>query len=439
MFNNYSPDARRDYYYTYTADERTGKTGGKHCTYDLNGRQTSLWQDNEGDYPVKYDWDGKIVWHTSFFPDLGMEAKYAPDGTRVWKKYNWNLASYEHKYIYDPVGSVPTLLLVMDAADPAKPIVYTYIHANNQVLARYDGDYTSANKYFYIHDRLGSVRQMINRNGDVINSYFYTPWGTATGGESIENVDNWFGFCGYYYEDGMNSYYCNARNYYNGRFMSRDPVMGKFEEPMTLHKYLYCGNDPVTFIDPDGREIRLGWAKPIGFDWESQEDYHMLLQIIPDDQARYFTAFGSAQYFNVETMQMEFTIDAGPHQPWKAIHKNWTYLEARITGPSDGSSNSNDEYYPNRSTYDFEKLDLYGGNEDYVISALLGAYNYYTENRARVGYQTRPVGGDDGGYNSNSFIHGLLNAVGLDCYYGPPVPTPGWYKPLSGWYFGVEP
>jgi hypothetical protein len=28
--------------------------------------------------------------------------------------------------------------------------------------------------------------------------------------------------------------------------------MGKFEEPMTLHKYLYCGNNPINFTDPQG-------------------------------------------------------------------------------------------------------------------------------------------------------------------------------------------
>ncbi len=27
---------------------------------------------------------------------------------------------------------------------------------------------------------------------------------------------------------------------------------GKFEQPLTLHKYLYCGNDPINSIDPRG-------------------------------------------------------------------------------------------------------------------------------------------------------------------------------------------
>ena len=36
------------------------------------------------------------------------------------------------------------------------------------------------------------------------------------------------------------------------RFSSRDPVDGDYDEPMTLHKYLYCLNDPVDYVDPTG-------------------------------------------------------------------------------------------------------------------------------------------------------------------------------------------
>ena len=37
------------------------------------------------------------------------------------------------------------------------------------------------------------------------------------------------------------------------RFTSRDPVRGKYQEPLTLHRYLYCLNDPVNRYDLDGR------------------------------------------------------------------------------------------------------------------------------------------------------------------------------------------
>lgn len=37
------------------------------------------------------------------------------------------------------------------------------------------------------------------------------------------------------------------------RFSSRDPVMGNFKEPLTLHQYLYCNNNPINYVDRDGK------------------------------------------------------------------------------------------------------------------------------------------------------------------------------------------
>jgi RHS repeat-associated protein len=36
------------------------------------------------------------------------------------------------------------------------------------------------------------------------------------------------------------------------RFISPDPVSGKLETPITWNRYLYCRNDPINYIDPDG-------------------------------------------------------------------------------------------------------------------------------------------------------------------------------------------
>ena len=40
------------------------------------------------------------------------------------------------------------------------------------------------------------------------------------------------------------------------RFISPDPVSGKLETPITWNRYLYCRNDPINYIDPDGRRDR---------------------------------------------------------------------------------------------------------------------------------------------------------------------------------------
>jgi hypothetical protein len=44
----------------------------------------------------------------------------------------------------------------------------TYIHANGQIIAQHAGDHT-ADRYFYLHDRLGSVRLLIDTSAGVKN------------------------------------------------------------------------------------------------------------------------------------------------------------------------------------------------------------------------------------------------------------------------------
>jgi len=116
------------------------------------------------------------------------------------------------------------------------------------------------------HDRLGSVRQIINTSGNVVRYYTYEPFGETieqTSDGSLATSDG-FMFTGQYFDTEIDQYYLRARQYdpHISRFTARDPVFGKFEEPLTLHKYLYCINDPINKIDAFGREYQ-----DINFTW----------------------------------------------------------------------------------------------------------------------------------------------------------------------------
>jgi RHS repeat-associated protein len=76
------------------------------------------------------------------------------------------------------------------------------------------------------------------------NGSFYTPWQ----------------FTGQYLDQETGQYYLRARQYspYISRFTGRDLIIGNFDDPMTLHKYLYCQNDPINNFDLNGR-----WAAPV--------------------------------------------------------------------------------------------------------------------------------------------------------------------------------
>lgn len=79
----------------------------------------------------------------------------------------------QRKFIVDVTGDLPVILMEINNSGD---IVKTYIYANGQIIAQHDGSHTAA-RYFYLHDRLGSVRQMIDTDGDVVNRYTYRPFG----------------------------------------------------------------------------------------------------------------------------------------------------------------------------------------------------------------------------------------------------------------------
>ncbi|MBL7152177.1 MAG: RHS repeat-associated core domain-containing protein [Phycisphaerae bacterium] len=129
-----------------------------------------------------------------------------------------------------------------------------YIYADRQILAQHDGD-NEDDIYFYLHDRLGSVRLVIGDSGDVVNYYTYEPFGQVIDSSDGPPVtSDGFLFTGQYFDAEIEEYYLRARQYNPqiARFTARDPVKGRFREPLTLDKCLYCGNDPINWADPSG-------------------------------------------------------------------------------------------------------------------------------------------------------------------------------------------
>ena len=159
------------------------------------------------------------------------------------------------KYIVDISGQLPTILCEINTSDSS--LTKSYIYSDRQILCQRDGG-ASAGEYFYVTDRLGSVRQVVNNAGAVVLNYTYSPFGQtleqskATG---FEYSFNNFMFTGQWYDTEFSQYYLRARMYDPalGRFTTRDPVEGKYKKPITLHKYLYCQNNPLNRIDLTGR------------------------------------------------------------------------------------------------------------------------------------------------------------------------------------------
>jgi RHS repeat-associated protein len=136
----------------------------------------------------------------------------------------------------------------------------SYIYSNtSQILAqrKYAVPIEDYDDYFYVTDRLGSVRQVVDNAGSVILDYTYSPFGQMleqSKAAGYEYTFNSFLFTGQWYDSEIAQYYLRARMYdpVLMRFTGRDPVKGRPNKPMELHAYLYCANDSVNRIDPSG-------------------------------------------------------------------------------------------------------------------------------------------------------------------------------------------
>ncbi len=96
---------------------------------------------------------------------------------------------------------------------------------------------------------------MVDSSQAVENSYSYEAFGQATVGQSdVANPYLFVGGYGVQWESTPSLYFMQAR-YYSpgvGRFISEDPYGGSPQDPLSLHRYLYCANGPVSRTDPTG-------------------------------------------------------------------------------------------------------------------------------------------------------------------------------------------
>lgn len=103
-------------------------------------------------------------------------------------------------------------------------------------------------KYFYHIDILGSIRSVSDITGKIIGTYEYEPFGNIT--VSTDSKEESHQFSGKT-QDKTGLTYFGARYYDSeiGRFITSDP---NFDG---INWYVYCRNNPLIHIDPNGKEI----------------------------------------------------------------------------------------------------------------------------------------------------------------------------------------
>ena len=242
------------------AEERGAKSSKKRVryTYDPLGRRIKriVWSEkakgsrepsSKGKSSSSSDEDGD-----GEPPDDAEVTLYFYDGTRLIEEQDGNgqtLRSYVH-------GVGPTNILSMD-------------HHGSGAHAKGP---RKAQRFFYHANLLGSITDLTDSKGHVVESYRYTPYGTPSHhydyfktphapGHSRHAfksaLGNPFLFGGQRYDEAIGLYYLWLRDYDSavGKFLQADPIglLGG------INLYGYALGNPINFIDPFGLKRESAW------------------------------------------------------------------------------------------------------------------------------------------------------------------------------------
>ncbi len=109
---------------------------------------------------------------------------------------------------------------------------------------------------YHSSDHLSSAGVDTDKAGALVNLFDYYPFGNVRIEESSGKYTNNFKYTGKELDSDTHLSYYGAR-YYDasiGRFISQDPWAGDITDPQSFNKYSYVRNNPLKYVDPDGRD-----------------------------------------------------------------------------------------------------------------------------------------------------------------------------------------
>ncbi|QGQ24396.1 RHS repeat protein [Gimesia benthica] len=126
------------------------------------------------------------------------------------------------------------------------------VYLNGENLDQRFGQVIGKEQYYFITAPDQSVLALINQQGELVNSYNYSPYGEVNVIE--EQVPNRFYAKGRYLDRETGLYHYRSRWYDAALslFISADTESGTLEDPITQNAYLYLNGEPVNQFDPEG-------------------------------------------------------------------------------------------------------------------------------------------------------------------------------------------
>ena len=118
---------------------------------------------------------------------------------------------------------------------------------------------TGVEARYFVTDHLGSVRAVVNDEGEVLERNDYYPFGSRWDDGLLS--DNRYRYNGKEAQAFLKNPYLDygARQYDSDGaiWLGKDPLMEKY---YPISPYSFCANNPIKFVDSDGRDIKI-WYK----------------------------------------------------------------------------------------------------------------------------------------------------------------------------------
>ena len=219
-------------YGTNTAFVNGASAAGEYA-YDVNGNLTK--DLNKGITDIQYN-VLNLPSTVSFSDGSTITYTYGADGTKL---------RTVHK-----IGSTTT------TTDYCGNVIYE--NGTQKLLLTEEGYINLAGTqqyHYYLKDHQGNNRVVINQSGTVEETNHYYPFGGVFGTTGNTQPYKYNGK-EFDTKKGLNWYDYGARHYdaVLGRFITVDAL---YDKHFKVSPYVYCGNEPVGRIDPDGNDWRV--------------------------------------------------------------------------------------------------------------------------------------------------------------------------------------
>ncbi len=229
-------------------DRLTPATG---YTLDDNGNTTS----SPGSTADTYDFENRLKTRNGTTTFV-----YDGDGNRV-KKTVGGVSTYYLVDDHNPSGW-PQVIAELDSPTASKPLrEFVFGHT---LISQSDWQTGSPGAWitrYAVQDGHGSVRQLFDTTGALVESYDFDAFGNLLAAPATPQSRHLF--AGEQWDSDLGLYYNRARYLAPalGRFWTMDSYEGNSSDPVSLHKYLYCHADPIDEIDPSGHDVEFDAAK----------------------------------------------------------------------------------------------------------------------------------------------------------------------------------